>query len=76
MDSVFTSTEPYDDEMAWCGSCLENTVRVRGIAVDKWGVYAATRCTKCGDIYVGPESNPFEEINRKLDKLMSWAGLG
>ena len=73
MDMRFAATG--DGEVRWCSVCFENTEQAQGIAVDKWGIYAATRCTKCGDIYVGPESNPFEEINRKLDKLMSWVGL-
>jgi len=75
MDMRFAATSPKDCEFEWCGTCMDNTGQTIGIAVDKWGIYAARMCTRCGDIHVGPESNPLEEINRKLDKLLAWAGM-
>ena len=71
MDIRFAATG--DNEVRWCSECFEKVEQVQGIAVDKWGVYAATRCTACGDIELG--DNPFEEVNGKLDKLLAWAGL-
>ena len=72
----FFASYPEDKERGLCHNCYEDSDHYNGVTITKYGIAAARLCLNCGNIQYADESNnPFTDINDKLNKLLSWAGL-
>ena len=72
----FFASYPKEKERRLCLGCYEESDHLNGVTITKYGIDAARICLNCDNIqYADKSNNPFTDINDKLDKLLSWAGL-
>ena len=55
----------------YCQECCRDLSHHAGVLFRYDGYYSAWRCEKCGEVWVDERSNPFVELNEKLDRLLS-----
>jgi hypothetical protein len=66
----------YPEELVevWCSVCLNNIDQAKGILFSVSGIEIITICP-CGNVTIAAETNPLDEINKKLDRLLSHLGI-
>ena len=73
---MFLLAYPAQEDSVFCRKCLENTQHSAGVAFSYKGFSPAWRCNQCGNVQEEDDGNPFDDLNKKLDKLLAWSGHG